>query len=327
MLYNPHGYWLAEYFLCYSITANNSLRSASVMKIVSRISFIVCFVSLYIFSPLTIADDSVYLCKENGRKVYKNMPCEDNALIKTIPILITDRQISQEEKTILPLNNIYPNSNLTINDETGRDEAKQAIDDASQEAEEIARVATEEAEERARIATEEAEERARITTEEAEERARVAAEETQQTALNLHNELIRSTVRSKNNIYLGSLILLVAGFITYFIKKENKGKTMNQNQKYGVVTMIMSFFLILLVLMISDGWVQQLDYLENLMNNLKIEKFLVETKDVSATFGYDLYYLIDVPTKYVVLCLLAIAAYGFTTYIGITTAVRPWKKN
>ncbi|MFY9328570.1 MAG: hypothetical protein WAO76_11210, partial [Georgfuchsia sp.] len=92
-----------------------------------------------------------------------------------------------------------------------------------------------------------------------------------------------------------------------------------------IVTVISSFLLVLLVLMISDNWMPQLDYLENLMNTLRIQ--LIEIKTENREFVVTEYwYLIDVQSKYVVLLLLTTAAYGLTTYLGITPAIRPWKK-
>lgn len=102
---------------------------------------------------------------------------------------------------------------------------------------------------------------------------------------------------------------------------------MTENQKYGVVTMIVSFLLILLALMISDGWDSKLDYIENLMH-LEINFFLVEEPtgyEILSQRLYNRYYLISIPTKYVMLVFMSTAAYGLTTYLGITPAFTPWK--
>ncbi len=102
---------------------------------------------------------------------------------------------------------------------------------------------------------------------------------------------------------------------------------MDENQKYGVATMIVSFLLILLALMISDGWNPRLDYLENLMNTLQVHLFQKDTKPYIGFMGIHYSYLIDIPTKYVVLFFMSTAAYGLTTYLGITPAIRPWKSS
>ncbi len=101
---------------------------------------------------------------------------------------------------------------------------------------------------------------------------------------------------------------------------------MDENQKYGVVTMLVSFLLILLALMISEGWSPQLDYLENFMHLLKIQMIEMKTENAGSIYGLDHSYLIDMQSKYVVLTLLSTAAYGLTTYLGVTPAFRPRKK-
>ena len=173
-------------------------------------------------------------------------------------------------------------------------------------------------------AAKEAEELAR---QEAEDRAREATEKAEQAAEDLRYEMLRSSIRTKNNIYLGVLLLAIGGFVIYFITRNNKEKPMDENQKYGVVTMIVSFLLILLALMMSIGWLPNMDYLENIMNNLEIYLFHVLPRtDFVGTTHYD-EALINIPTKYAVLILLSTAAYGLTTYLGITQAFTPWKKS
>lgn len=119
----------------------------------------------------------------------------------------------------------------------------------------------------------------------------------------------------------------MGAFIFYTTKTVNGGRSMDENQKYGTVTMISSFLLILLVLMISEGWNPQMDYLENLLNSLNIELIQIENKKYKpGEFLSSPYYpLIDWPSKYVVLALLTVGAYGLTTYLGITRALRPWR--
>lgn len=182
------------------------------------------------------------------------------------------------------------------------------------------------AKEAADDARQEAEERAREADEQAEERAREAAEQAEQAAIERRNEMIRSAVRTKNNLYFGVLLLLIGASVTSIIKKNNRGELMDENQKYGVIIIISSFLLMLLVLMVSDGWMPEFDYLENLMNMLQIQLIQIKTESATALLGFDYSYLINIPSKYVVLILLSAAAYGFTTYLGITPAIRPWKK-
>lgn len=176
------------------------------------------------------------------------------------------------------------------------------------------------------IEKEEQEETARdaeVARQEAEEMAQESIEKAEQAAEELRDEMIRSAVRTKNNFYFGGLLLVIGGFFTYFITKTKREKIMDDKQKYGVVIMIVSFLLILLVVMISDGWSRNLDYLENFMNLLRIRFFYKETH--IGIISYDVY-LIDVSTKYVVLTFMSTAAYGLTTYLGITPAFKPWKK-
>lgn len=180
-----------------------------------------------------------------------------------------------------------------------------------------------EAVDRERAAREAADEAKR----EAEERAREAAEQAEQAAADLRNAMIRSSVRTRNGFYLGGLLLLMASFVIYTTKKVKGGGLMNEDQKYGVVTMIASFLLILLVLMISEGWNPQMDYLENLLNSLHIELIQLQNENYKPGefFSSPYYHLIFWPSKYVVLALLTVGAYGLTTYLGITGALRPWQ--
>jgi preprotein translocase subunit Sss1 len=154
---------------------------------------------------------------------------------------------------------------------------------------------------------------------ESEARARAIAE---QATHNFRNEMLRSSIKTKNSTYFGALLLGTIGFLIYLIKRHNnKAKTMEANQKYGVVTMVISFLLVLLALVISDGWIPQFDYVENLMNFLRIQLF-----EINNEYGGS-FCLVDVRTKYVALAFLCLGAYGFTTYIGITPAFKPWTVN
>src|SRR5262245_31555647 len=96
---------------------------------------------------------------------------------------------------------------------------------------------------------------------------------------------------------------------------------MTYEKKYGVMVMVVSVLLTLFALMLSDGWIRSLGFFQALMNTLEIR--LIEYTDEMLRERH----LIEVDTKYVVLVLLTFASYGFTTYLGITPAYSPWKKD
>lgn len=143
-------------------------------------------------------------------------------------------------------------------------------------------------------------EQAALAQAEATKKAEEAAEE-------LRDEMEQAAIRTKNNIYLGVLFLFTAGFVTYIIRKSKEEKIMQENQKFGIAVIIGSALVILLSVIISDNWVYKFDFLQNLMSWLRIRLFANEEG-----------YLIDVQTKYVVLAGICAAAYGLTTYLGIT---------
>lgn len=126
-----------------------------------------------------------------------------------------------------------------------------------------------------------------------------------------------AAVRNSNNIYLVVLLLITAGFVGYLIRKSNKEEIMQGNQKFGIAVIISSALVILLSVMISDNWVYQFDFLQNLMSTLRIRFF-----EDGLTDKYEKAYFIDVPTKYVIFVCINAAAYGLTTYLGITPAPR-----
>ena len=141
-----------------------------------------------------------------------------------------------------------------------------------------------------------------------------AARKAKEAAEELRDEMEQSAVRTKNNIYFGILFVFVAGSTTYIIRKFKKGSLMQENQKFGISTIIGSGLVILLAIVISDNWVYRFDFLQNLMSSLRIKLLADESI-------YDTYY-IDIPTKYVVLTCICAAAYGLTTYLGITPVPR-----
>ena len=85
---------------------------------------------------------------------------------------------------------------------------------------------------------------------------------------------------------------------------------MQESQKFGIAAIIISALIIILAIIISDDWVYRFDFLQNLMSSLRVKLFVDEDK-------YNAY-LIDVPTKYIILFCICVAAYGLTTYLGIT---------
>jgi len=126
----------------------------------------------------------------------------------------------------------------------------------------------------------------------------------------------QSAVRTKNNIYLGIALVFVAGFIAYTIRQSKKEPIMQENQKFGIATIIGAGLVILFAVVISDDWVYRFDFLQNLMSSLRIKLFVKEER------WNDITYYIDIPTKYVVLTCICAAAYGLTTYLGITPVPR-----
>lgn len=140
-----------------------------------------------------------------------------------------------------------------------------------------------------------------------------AAKKAREEAEALRDEVRQAAVRTRNNFYLGVLLLFIAVLATFIIRKSNKEKIMQENQKLGIVTIICSVLVTFFAVMISAGWHYQFDFLQNLMSELKIQLFVDEKSP-----SYNPTYFIDVPTKYVVLSCICAAAYGFTTYLGIT---------
>lgn len=150
----------------------------------------------------------------------------------------------------------------------------------------------------------------RRAKEEAEEAAaQVVADRKQEAALD--------AAKSADTVYL-SLALAFPLAFGYLIVRRAKtaGGAMKYEEKFGVMLMIGALLLSLLALSISENWVPRLDAIQNLMLTLKI-RFFPESESPYASA------MVDVYTKHVLLSLVTIAAYGFTTYLGITPA---WRK-
>lgn len=157
----------------------------------------------------------------------------------------------------------------------------------------------------------EAEQRAyQVATEQAE-----AARRAEQAAEDLREEISRADVSSKNTFYLSCLVAGAVAFLVFVVKRKRKKVPMHENEKFGLIAMIVSFLLATLALTLSADWVVRLDFLNNLMT-LRLQFFL----DMD-----DGKYFIDFPTKYFLLACLSIAAYGVTTYLGITAVPRKRK--
>lgn len=149
-----------------------------------------------------------------------------------------------------------------------------------------------------------------------EEIARTAAKKAEEEASDLRDEITRAGVKARNSFYLLGLVAVFVGFGAFVVKLKRRGLPMQDNEKFGLATIIVSFLLALLSLMMSANWAYNLDFLTNLMVTLQIQLFSDEI--ISSKF------LIDFPTKYFVLLCISAAAYGATTYLGMTPS--PWKK-
>lgn len=287
----------------------------------------------------TIACGDTYRClNSKGQFEFTNRPCSEGSStekIKTFtPAIPSAPKAEYDPAFNTPRRLLYPPLFPTPAEETQLkfEEKLEEMQQQLQQAE-IDRELEKEAQENAAL---EAAARAR---QEADERAQEATEKAEQSTEELRNEILRSSIRTKNNIYLSGLLLVIGGFVTYFIKKTKKEKPMDENQKYGIAVIVISFLLLIFALVISDGWVNQLDFLENLIRFLRIHLISIETECTSTVSPIvkqllpnstgpcvDYYYLIDTPTKYVVLAFMSTAAYGLTTYLNITPAFMPWKK-
>jgi hypothetical protein len=162
---------------------------------------------------------------------------------------------------------------------------------------------------------------AREIAERAERAAAVqaeAAKKAEEAAEELRDEMEQSAVRTKNNIYLGIMLIFIAVSVAYVIRQSKKEPIMQENQKFGIAAIIGAGLVILLAVVISDNWVHRFDFLQNLMSSLRIQLF--EGDYNYSTFSKD--YYVDIPTKYVVLTCICAAAYGLTTYFGITPVPR-----
>lgn len=131
------------------------------------------------------------------------------------------------------------------------------------------------------------------------------------------DEADRASARSADTIYLSVAIALPLAFGFLIARRITiNGGTMKHAEKFGILLMIGALLLGLLAIAISENWNPRFDAVQNLMMTLKIRLFPEGDSPYSSA-------MIDIHTKYVLLGLIAVAAYGFTTYLAITPA---WKK-
>lgn len=152
----------------------------------------------------------------------------------------------------------------------------------------------------------------------AERRAKEEADEVaEQAVADRKEDALVDAAKSADTVYLGLALALPLAF-GYMITRRAKtaGGTMKHEEKFGVMLMIGALLMGLLALSISENWVPRLDAIQNVMLTLTI-RFFPESDSPFASA------MIDIHTKYVLWFLVTVAAYGFTTYLGITPA---WRK-
>lgn len=150
-----------------------------------------------------------------------------------------------------------------------------------------------------------------------EEAAKVAQEQ-EEAADEVRSQLEQAEVRHKNQLFFGVVALIITSFLWAVVKKSRKGEIMKYNEKFGIVVVMVCGLLILFALMISQPWVERFDFIQNLMTALQIQLF----PDVEGCTYSSCSYTVDFPTKYAILSFLALAVYGFITYLGITPPLK-----
>lgn len=143
--------------------------------------------------------------------------------------------------------------------------------------------------------------------------AREAEQKAQEAAAAAEEDKQIEAAKSADLAYLCLAIALplVMGF--YLANRVKKGMKMKREEKFGILLMILAALVGLRVIAISDGWAPRFDALQNIMLTLRF-RLLVEGDSIYSPAT------IDLPTKYILLSLICVAAYGFTTYLGITPA-------
>ena len=148
-----------------------------------------------------------------------------------------------------------------------------------------------------------------------EQAAQDSAQEAEDAAEDMRTQILQVEIKHKNQMFLVIIFLTITVFLWNVVKKYKKEGFMKDFEKFGIITILASIILILLVLMISEPWVERFDFIQNLMTSLNINLF------------YDEGYFISFPSKYAVLILITSAAYGLTTYLGITPPFKMKKNN
>lgn len=145
---------------------------------------------------------------------------------------------------------------------------------------------------------------------------REAARQASETAAAIENEKLINAAKTADLAYLciAVFVPLILGF--YLARNVKRGVGMKHEEKFGILLTIFAGFFGLVSIAISDGWDPRMDALQNLMLTLRFRLFADSASIYSQA-------MVDLPTKYVLLTLIAVAAYGFTTYLGATPA---WKK-
>ena len=146
------------------------------------------------------------------------------------------------------------------------------------------------------------------------DKAQKAAEE----ALDaIKNEMNRAAVKNSNNIFM-TVILAFAILFGINISRRISGVVqVNYQQRFGVTVMVCAFMMTILAVVISDGWYPNVDVIQNILVSIRIQ--LLKDADTYPYNGY----MIDIPTKYVLLACIAAGAYGYMTFLGVAPA---WKR-
>lgn len=99
---------------------------------------------------------------------------------------------------------------------------------------------------------------------------------------------------------------------------------MDDNKRFGVITMVVAIVLIFAFLAISDGWYAYADFgfVQLLMTILQVRMFQGDAP--SNILGMEGEYFIDIPTKYLILLCLSALGAGLLLYKGVLQL--PFKK-
>ena len=141
--------------------------------------------------------------------------------------------------------------------------------------------------------------------------AKKAAKEAEDRIDDAREELHMAAVHSADALYLAASIALPLIFGALIARMARKEGGLRYEQKFGVSLMVLALLMAIVAMTVSEGWVPRFDTLQNIMQSLRIR--LIEGE------RHGDYYL-DLATKHVLAWVAVVAAYGFTTYLGITPA-------